>query len=69
MANLLTDDEDTVWIKIPLDGQTAARLRNLSDVCHAAVHAVAASLLHDVLADDEEYNIPVAAAVGSPTYN
>jgi hypothetical protein len=49
-----TDDtENIVWISVPLDGETAARLLNLSDVCHAEPVSVAASLLHDILKDDE----------------
>ena len=69
MANLIEDPKETVWISIPLDGVTAARLQNLSDVCHAAPINVAASLLHDILKDDEEANLPVALAVGAVTFN
>ncbi len=69
MANLLKDPQDTVWISIPLDSATAARLQNLSDACHAAPTNVAASLLHDVLKDDEAENLPAAIAVGSVTFN
>lgn len=49
----LDDDTDVVWMTIPLSSRTAERLRNLSNDCHAAPDTVAASLLHDVLADDE----------------
>lgn len=49
----LDDDTDVVWISVPLSVRTAARLRNLANDCHAAADKVAASLLHDVLADDE----------------
>jgi hypothetical protein len=65
MKNLL----ETTWIKIPLDGETAERLRNFSDLCHAAPERIAASLLHDVLKDDEEANLPVAMAAGEVTLN
>jgi len=69
MSKPIDDLKETVWISIPLDATTAARLQNLSDVCHAAPTNVAASLLHDILADDEEANLPAAIAVGSPTFN
>ncbi len=46
---------DTVWVSIPLDAETAERLRILADDCHVAdVSTLAASLLHDVLKDDED---------------
>ena len=44
---------DTLWISVPLSGDTVRRLKKLADMCHADPKAVAASLLHDVLADDE----------------
>jgi hypothetical protein len=69
MAHLIDETEEMTWISIPLDPQTAARLRNLSDACHAAPTNVAASLLHDILADDEVENLPAAIAVGSVTFN
>lgn len=69
MMNLPEDDSSTIWIKVPVDGETARRLAALSDVCHADPIKVAASLLHDVLADDEEANIPTAIAVGSVAIN
>ena len=57
------------WISIPLDAQTAARLANLSDECHADQVRVAASLLHDILEDDEQANLPTALAAGNITLN
>jgi hypothetical protein len=57
------------WISIPLDAETAARLAHLSDECHADPVSVAASLLHDVLADDEAAHSPGATAPGSLTLN
>lgn len=45
-------ENDVVWISLPLDAETAARLQDLSDMCHADRVVVAASLLHDVLKDD-----------------
>jgi hypothetical protein len=65
MKNLL----ETTWINIPLDGESAERLRNFADMCHAAPERIAAALLHDVLADDEEANLPVAMAAGDVTLN
>lgn len=61
----LDDDTDVVWMSIPLSGRTAERLRNLSNDCHAAPHKVAASLLHDVLADDEEAHHDQRVPVGT----
>ncbi len=69
MADLLNDETPVIWISIPLDGETAARLQNLSDECRAAPTTVAASLLHDMLKDDEEANLPIALAAGSPLFN
>jgi hypothetical protein len=57
------------WINIPLDAETSARLSQLSDECHCDPVNVAASLLHDVLADDEAAHSPEATAPGSLTIN
>ncbi len=65
----MSSKDDTVVITIPLSGETAERLQNLADFCHADPRSVAASLLHDILKDDEEYNVPVAAKAGRPTIN
>jgi hypothetical protein len=48
------DDKSVVWISVPLSEETATRLQNLSDQCRADPVGVAASLLHDILKDDEE---------------
>jgi hypothetical protein len=70
MKSKVADETAPVrWISIPLDAQTADRLTHLSDECHADPVSVAASLLHDVLADDEEANLPTAIAVGTLTLN
>lgn len=58
MANTPKDHDGVIWITVPLDSRTAARLENLSDVCHAAPIDVAASLLHDILKDDEAAHVP-----------
>lgn len=50
-----TDEkEGHLWLRLPLDAETARRLASLADVCHAAPESVAASLLHDILQDDDE---------------
>lgn len=69
MADLLEDPNETVWISIPLDGETAARLRYLSDICHAEPTCVAASLLHDVLKDDAETHQLLTPPSGVVTFN
>ncbi len=49
-----TLEMETVWLSVALDIETAERLRALADICHADQASVAASLLHDVLKDDED---------------
>ena len=44
-------------ITIALDEETSRRLDLLSDDCHDRPESIAASLLHDVLKDDEIYNL------------
>lgn len=67
MADNLKDR--TVWISVPLDVETVERLRNLSDACHADPDSVAASLLHDILKDDEECHYLLTAPTGTATFN
>lgn len=69
MADLLDDQKPVVWISIPLDGETAARLQNLSDVCHAPPVNIAASLLHDILKDDEDTHLLLSAPAAGATFN
>ena len=70
MQNDLDDDAAPIrWLSIPLDAKTAERLANLSDVCHNDPVRVAASLLRDILADDEAAHSPGATAPGSLTFN
>jgi len=64
MAQLDDDTDDVVWMTIPMSPRTAERLLNLSNDCHAAPDKVAASLLHDVLADDEAAHHDQHAPVG-----
>lgn len=52
------EDEDVVWFNIPLDHETVARLMHLSEICHGDPRQVAASLIHDVLKDDEQAHDP-----------
>jgi bacterioferritin (cytochrome b1) len=65
MANFIEDPEETVWIRVPLDSATAVRLQNLSDVCHAAPDNVAASLLRDILAEDEDAHLLLTTPAAS----
>lgn len=69
MADLLEDQKPVVWISIPLDGETAARLQNLSDVCHAPPTNVAASLLHDILKEDEATHLLLTVPAVGATFN
>lgn len=43
-------------IEIELDGHTAERLHRLAACCDDDPRRIAASLLHDILRDDEETN-------------
>jgi len=69
MADLLKDETPVIWISIPLDGETAARLQSLSDVCHDAPTNVAASLLHDILKDDEDSHLLLTAPAAGAAIN
>jgi hypothetical protein len=69
MANFIEDPEETVWIRVPLDGVTAARLQNLADDCHAVPTTIAASLLHDLLRDDCEAHYLLEAEPASNKVN
>lgn len=48
------DEPDVVWLSLPLDLRTFAWLSELAEHCHGTPEAVAASLLRDVKADDED---------------
>jgi hypothetical protein len=63
------NDRGARCIKITLDGETAELLDALSDMCHAAPETVAASLLRDVLQDDEETNFLLEAPAASAAIN
>lgn len=65
MADHPKDLDGVIWITVPLDGRTAARLRNFSDAIHETPTDVAASLLHDILADDAEAHRHVSVDGGS----
>ena len=54
MANI---DDDTELLPISLDGVTVARLCRLARACGDHPAKIAASLLHDLLADDEAANV------------
>ena len=64
-----TDDSPKVCLRIPVSEETLARLQNLSDICHADPIKVAASLLHDVLKEDEDAHFLLAAPPMSPAFN
>lgn len=58
----------TVTLEIQIDEDTNLRLQNLSAFCRADKIALAASLLHDILRDDEMENISaVASSIGNLT--
>lgn len=61
--------DEVRWISIPLDEETAERLQNLSDICHADETTVAASLLHDILQDDAESHYLLETRPASATIN
>lgn len=52
------DEPAVEWLQIPLTEATRRRLEALANACHADRTKVAASLLHDVLADDEDAHFP-----------
>lgn len=49
--------DDITLITIPVDGDTLRRLMQIADMSHAAPKSVAASILRDVLKDDEEAHL------------
>jgi hypothetical protein len=49
---------DDLWLRVRLDPCTIARLHNLADLVRADPVAVAASLLHDILRDDDLAHSP-----------
>ena len=63
------DHHDVVCIPIPLSQETVRRLQALSNICHADPVKIAASLLHDVLKDDEESNFLLTAPPASASLN
>lgn len=69
MADRIKDPTETVWISIPLDGETAERLVNLSDACHADPDNIAAALLRDILKDDEDAHHLLTPPSGAVTFN
>jgi len=62
----IDDKEGHLWLRLPLDAETARRLACPANICHAAPESVASSLLHDILKDDEEsHTLLVVPAVGN----
>lgn len=49
--------DDITVIEVAVDGETLRRLMKIADMSHAAPRAVAASLLHDILKDDEDAHL------------
>ena len=49
-------NEDTITIEVEIDDETEAHLLRLSRVCGDSLGKIAASLLHDILADDQTFN-------------
>jgi hypothetical protein len=60
---------NVVWLRVPLDGETAERLRALSDICHNDEITVAASLLHDILKEDADCHELLIAPAPSAAYH
>lgn len=59
MAIQFTRDRDGNFILlVPLDDTTATRLMTVADMSHAQPAEVAASIIHEVLADDEAAHLP-----------
>lgn len=54
-----TEDEDgpLTEFSVLLDDQTVARLMRLSEMCHTPPRVVLASIIHDVLKDDEDAHL------------
>lgn len=50
----MSDRQQKTVLNIPLDDDTVSRLMNLSGICGSRPADVAASLLHDILKDDED---------------
>lgn len=61
-ARAAAPDEEVVML-VRLDAVTAARLMTVANECHASDPAVVlASIVHDVLADDDEAHLAGAIA-------
>jgi hypothetical protein len=64
-----TDDRPKVRLVLDVSEETLVRLQNLSDFCHADPRTVAASLLHDILKDDEDAHILTVSRPPGSTLN
>lgn len=51
------DAQGNWYLRVPLIGETARRLESLAEVCGVGKAEVAASLLHDILEDDEAAHV------------
>jgi bacterioferritin (cytochrome b1) len=66
MRTLRIDSKGRAGLWVSLDEETARRLQSLADICHASEDSVAASLLHDILKEDEDsHTLLVVPAVGN----
>jgi hypothetical protein len=61
------DDDEKVLFDIPLDGDTIERLMNLAVICRAPPREVAASLLRDLLLEDEDAHMLIPRDKDRPT--
>lgn len=48
------DQQEISYIRIPVSPETKERLLHVANMSHADPEAVAGSIVHDVLKDDEE---------------
>ena len=54
------DDRGVVFFRVPVDDATVARLMTVADEAHSDPATIIASILHDVLKDDEDAHMLTA---------
>ncbi len=57
------DENDVVWVSLPVDLETFAWLVRLSEECHALPESVGGALLRDIRQDDEAAHTAAPFAV------